>query len=693
MMDARHLAQGLSSLGRGSDTSLVHMTPSEVQSLQSLAEQQGGSLSINPETGLPEAGFLRNLLPTIAGIGLGALFPGLSPMMIPLITGAGNLALGDKQQSPLMRFGLGALGGYGGSSLVGGLRTAGTMASGSVAQSPTEALASYMPNTIRRGLTEAAASPSTFVKTFSPFSDAPKFLTGPSGALISGGAAIAPSLMAPQNMPINLGSGKPMTEEEYYAWKRRQASMNRAQLYPGTSTGQTGLLGREQRYFNPIRYNPLSYANQGGVVSLQTGGVVPPYTPATGYERTFGSIDQPQFQKSTPFVSGVGLGREAAHNLPQHQFLPFVEPTSAPASPLVPTELAIAIEEELRRNAPGLDDFDGDMYSGVQTFGHSPEHALADVGLAAAQADAAAAAAEANAYTAIADMGAVGGNEFSGVGGAEGQDDTSDTSDTAGASGSWTASGGLISLRDGGIVESTVQGIRNRPAWEMGKLAATFAPFPVGPVLGIASLAAQAFQTPRDEIEAFEEQQAKDVLTARGVIEESMLASPYGHLTPEEQEELSGAPAGFVDEYGSMSDAIGGAPGADGTSDIGDVAGIGGIADIDDPSAVGGEGEYAGGLISLMHGGLVPDYAGGGLLAGRGDGMSDSIHGSIEGVRPARLADGEFVVPADVVAHLGNGSTNAGAKQLYGMMDRVRDARTNSTKQAPAVNPRRMMPV
>ena len=62
-MDVRRLAQDLSSFGRGTDTSLVHMTPSEVLSLQSLAEQQGGSLSINPETGLPEAGFLKDLLP------------------------------------------------------------------------------------------------------------------------------------------------------------------------------------------------------------------------------------------------------------------------------------------------------------------------------------------------------------------------------------------------------------------------------------------------------------------------------------------------------------------------------------------------------------------------------------------------------------------------------------------------------
>lgn len=83
---------------------------------------------------------------------------------------------------------------------------------------------------------------------------------------------------------------------------------------------------------------------------------------------------------------------------------------------------------------------------------------------------------------------------------------------------------------------------------------------------------------------------------------------------------------------------------------------------------------------------------GGRMLKGAGDGMSDSIPGVIAGKRPARLADGEFVVPADVVSHLGNGSTDAGAKQLYRMMDKVRAARTGTRKQGRQINPRRFMP-
>jgi len=88
------------------------------------------------------------------------------------------------------------------------------------------------------------------------------------------------------------------------------------------------------------------------------------------------------------------------------------------------------------------------------------------------------------------------------------------------------------------------------------------------------------------------------------------------------------------------------------------------------------------------------NYATGGMprfLSGGGDGMSDSIKASINGSQEARLADGEFVVPADVVSHIGNGSSKAGAKQLYSMMDRVRQARVGTKKQGKQINPRKYL--
>jgi hypothetical protein len=83
---------------------------------------------------------------------------------------------------------------------------------------------------------------------------------------------------------------------------------------------------------------------------------------------------------------------------------------------------------------------------------------------------------------------------------------------------------------------------------------------------------------------------------------------------------------------------------------------------------------------------------GGRMTKGPGDGMSDDIPAMIGSKQPARLADSEFVIPADVVSHLGNGSTDAGAKQLYAMMDRVRAARTGTKKQGKEINPRKYLP-
>ena len=96
----------------------------------------------------------------------------------------------------------------------------------------------------------------------------------------------------------------------------------------------------------------------------------------------------------------------------------------------------------------------------------------------------------------------------------------------------------------------------------------------------------------------------------------------------------------------------------------------------------GGTGGMAvGGLAAMAGGGMSQQYDlggysdGGRLLRGPGDGVSDSIPATIGNKRPARLADGEFVVPARIVSELGNGSTEAGARKLYAMMERVQAAR------------------
>jgi hypothetical protein len=111
--------------------------------------------------------------------------------------------------------------------------------------------------------------------------------------------------------------------------------------------------------------------------------------------------------------------------------------------------------------------------------------------------------------------------------------------------------------------------------------------------------------------------------------------------------------------------------------------------------------QVASAVMGSAHGGIMQahghlgNYAHGGnprLLKGPGDGMSDNIPATIDGKQPARLATGEFVVPADVVSHMGNGDTDSGAKKLHDWMARVRQARTGNPKQGKEIDADKYLP-
>lgn len=134
-MSLQLAAQHMASRGRGPDTTLVHMAPQEVAGLQALAKAHGGSLTTNPDTGLPEAGFLSNILPMIAGLALAPMtagtslaFLGATPLASALtVGGATGLATGSLKKG--LMAGLGA---YGGAGLGGALTGAGTSQVGAV---------------------------------------------------------------------------------------------------------------------------------------------------------------------------------------------------------------------------------------------------------------------------------------------------------------------------------------------------------------------------------------------------------------------------------------------------------------------------------------------------------------------------------------------------------------------------------
>ena len=97
------------------------------------------------------------------------------------------------------------------------------------------------------------------------------------------------------------------------------------------------------------------------------------------------------------------------------------------------------------------------------------------------------------------------------------------------------------------------------------------------------------------------------------------------------------------------------------------------------------------GYEGYAQGGVTSAAPQGYYLGGTTDGMSDQIPATIDNSQPAALSDGEFVIPADVVSHLGNGNSNAGATQLHGMMDKVRQARTGNTDQGQEINPNKFL--
>lgn len=303
-MNMTPVAQAVQRQGRGDDTMLVHMTPGEVGGLQALAMAHGGSLSINPNTGLPEAGFLKNILPTLLGVGL-SFIPGVGPLAAGMITGGiETVRTGDIGKGFLA-----GLGAYGGANLAGGLKAAGGAASSATAGATgsAEALAAQTAGnqtaaetarlTAANQAAGIGATPSTFMGnvsqagqgfqnlvtgqpgSFDRFigdaavkADAAKGIAaspatglgGGYGAAKTVGMAAAPALMAgPEYAPPSRTEEESNYEGPYTPSERRVSYPNDDLLRRRTS---------EFTYFTPS--NPVPFERGGSVPQLEDGGFV-----------------------------------------------------------------------------------------------------------------------------------------------------------------------------------------------------------------------------------------------------------------------------------------------------------------------------------------------------------------------------------------------------------------------------------
>lgn len=201
------MAAELQSKGRGEDSMLVHMTPDEVNSLRGLAQQFGGDLTTNPHTGLPEAGWLGKLLPTLLGFGLNFI-PGVGPLLAAGITAAGTTAVTGDLQKGLMA----GLGAFGGASLgtAAGLGVAKEAATGAITGGLSGAAAGTgtgvsLPTI---GIQSAGSAVPTSIGAGALGGGAVPTVVNTAGVGAGLGASI-PGLSPAVTAPLNLGAGVP----------------------------------------------------------------------------------------------------------------------------------------------------------------------------------------------------------------------------------------------------------------------------------------------------------------------------------------------------------------------------------------------------------------------------------------------------------------------------------------------------
>ena len=266
-------AQGLAALGRGPDSMLVHMAPSEVEGLQSLAKAHGGSLTLNPDTGLPEAGFLSSILPMVIGAGLTATGVG-APLAALMVGGGYGLATGSLKKGLMAGFGA-----YGGAGLGGALAGAGANVAGGGAASLAEQTAmnsalntpaTSMLGNAQAGLSNMGAG----IQGLGSEAGRSAFMTqigGAKGLGMAGLAAASPMLMDTTTKQPEIKPGDASMGQRY-SYSPGATSPTPTPDVPGYGA-QDQNFGREQMYFKP-QYAKLSDEAARSMYGYAAGGPV-----------------------------------------------------------------------------------------------------------------------------------------------------------------------------------------------------------------------------------------------------------------------------------------------------------------------------------------------------------------------------------------------------------------------------------
>lgn len=538
-------AQGLAALGRGPDSMLVHMSPQEVQSLQALAKANGTSLTINPQTGLPEALSLKSFLPTLAGAALMATGVG-APAAAMLVGGGTALGTGSLQKG--LMAGLGAYGGYG---LAEGLAGAGASALASGAPIDAGAAMAAGAGDATANLAAQSTIPTGFAGQQQLMSKGLSSLgteagrsaftqsMGGLGGLAKTGLMAASPIMADQGVPTTTPMPSGMIRP--YEYKR---TVRPEAFSPLTSSRERDFFEESMTPKTPYKAVGSTFADGGGV------------TFADGGSPFFNLV-----RKSTASDGGdVGDVEDTMEDMPT------VLPT-----PVTAISNFQRIQDYMAAHGGERPTYENQSLGGYTYDPKTQMFGLSDI--------------VDKPYTPAAYI-----------------VDTSGGADQGGGGYGY------------GVGDESDFAPATRAEYD--------------------AISAAGFSTPSE--------------------------NDFGAATQSEANAIADAQAAA---------AAGGGEQGGGNDSQGDAAAGG----------VGGGGMAMGGITALAQGGNLGGYSDGGrMLRGPGDGVSDSIPATIGGKKPARLADGEFVVPARIVSELGNGSTEAGARQLYAMMDRIQKARKKS---------------
>jgi hypothetical protein len=712
-MSLHDLANQVQSAGRNDDKVLVHMTPGEVSGLQSLAMAHGGSLTVNPQTGLPEAGFLSSLLPMAIGFGLAPFTGGLSAA---LITGAGYTAATGSLKKGLMA----GLGAYGGAGLASGLNAMGAQAANAAnagasagANLTDDLIAANMQrgNIIGGANVAPVASAQTGaynwaggpLNTVTNTAANTAVLNTPAAAAAAypppvpgqfsyymAGAGKAPTLTAPTtNLAPVVNTAPPAIVNT--------SGINTNAALSGKTVVSGGGGGGGNAAFNAKYTSPPSAVDVGKVqanrgltsearAALEGGRY--PYDPVNS------SISRP----FTDYMSQVGQGAKNVYagGVQGLKDLYAAMPEYSVAAGLGGTGLSYLderreeAEEEMRNRKASQDeglirpytfDYGATNVSAQPYYGSAertyfqptytagtpykapgPEYAAEGglMGLAVG-----------GPVEEMASMNAVGANTGYPMAAlqtpvyanpAMQRPEATNVVAPSADYGVSTYSGEPRFAKGGGTAAPESSGYTYDYNPSTMQFTQTSGPSSAGGIGGFGKgiiTGPESFALTQKQYQAaLADKNARQAATPNGTVSGGIAAPVMQPAAPAQPF----VPNIDVPAYQTPEQQLG----------------LGGFYDYMNQQ-MGGYGGYAAGgnVGGVSH---LGDYSDGGrLLKGPGDGVSDSIPASIGGRQPARLADGEFVIPARIVSEIGNGSTEAGARKLYAMMDRVQRARRKTT--------------